>query len=162
MKQTEETKKGANAEDLIKSAKEVESRLPEYIKTISARRVEAFLAIMVEIGVGDIINECIADKRGDDSVMTPVSAKNQVKIARKSKKTQPIKEKVKEVQIHIDYQKLLAACVEKQALSRMCAIVMDTTVEEVDMKEAIRYVPFLFSQCTALLANVTGLVANSV
>ena len=138
-------------------------KLPEHVAHISAARAEEFLAILVEIGIGEIINEVVKEKQSDDLIMKPVTAKMQMDAARKSRGAgKTVQQRILDVQLHIDYQELMQRCVKARVLSRMSAIVMDQGVDEVNIAEASRYIPFFLTHSSTILQGLTSLVVTSV
>jgi len=131
-----------------------------HLQTISVQRGEEFLAILLDIGIGDIINRVVSEDRGESMIGKPISAVEQTGMA--NGKLINMQDRLRQIQVKIDYNALIQKLVEHKAMTRLACVVLDCKPEEASLNDFNRDLSVFLSLSSGLLSGLTGFVLNSV
>lgn len=157
------TKKKEDAKRTLEEiANELNVQLPDEVKRISGKRAKEFLMILKDIGIGEIINAVVQEKRGDANALKPITADMQMNVAASSV-ARDAEKRIKEVQLAIDYQMLTERLTQGDVFDRVICAVLDTDdADNADFGRFGTVFPFFLSRFSRLYSGLTGFIVQSV
>ena len=149
------------AKSLKKIAAELDIQMPDEVKKINASRAKKFLAILDEIGIGDIINSVVQQDKKVENTLKPITANDQMAAAGAGMRE--AKEIVKNVQMNIDYAELTKRLLQDDVFERMICVVLDIEdAEDGDLGRFGSVFPFFLSRFSRIYSGLTSFIVQSV
>ena len=148
-------------QSLEKLKKQLKEQIPEECQNITANRARRFLMLLNEIGIGDIINSVVREDKGEEQMFKPVTMSEQ--IAGSSRHLRSADNKIRDVQLHIDFSELTKRLLEGKNFDELVCVVMD--VENADDANFGRFgdvFPFFCYSFSRLYAGLTSFIVQSV